>query len=585
MRLIQCHVENFGKLHGLDYRFEDGMNCILEKNGWGKTTFAAFLKAMLYGMDGHARRKIAENERKRYLPWQGGAYGGNLVFQSGGKEYRVERFFGARAKEDTVCLYDNQTGLVISKDPASIGEELLGMDGEAFSASLYSLQKQMESSMNDSLSARLTGNGSAPQGSSAFLANFGENDRFEEARKILADQIRLYQKTGNRGKLAQLEQELWTERVKLEKLSRETSRSEEDEAAQREQRELERCFENGEPDAKEMETVRHQYEAWKETSVTIQNLEEQLHREAESRSKKTLDAATKMQIAGGAVALAGAVAALVQTAAGIAVFLAGVLLMLFGLIRTLRSGGHDGGRQEQKTRQMEKEREKLQQRQHQLEEAMRRFFAPYVPDFQPEACMDAILSLNEKKYRLQFLRKEQEKREAQAEAQNMLRRREQEDLAASIRRKQEELERGKEALRILQLTGTYLEEARTRMAAGYQVRVNESFRRYLGHLGMEQAEAASLDIQLRIRVQESGAGKELAYYSVGCQDRMNLGVRLALAESLFPQEKPFLILDDPFANQDEDGIRMGRQLLQEFAKEYQILYMTCHESRAIGSSR
>ena len=50
MRLIKCHIENFGKLQNFDYEFGEGLNTIKQINGFGKTTFAHFIKAMLYGL-------------------------------------------------------------------------------------------------------------------------------------------------------------------------------------------------------------------------------------------------------------------------------------------------------------------------------------------------------------------------------------------------------------------------------------------------------------------------------------------------------------------------------------------------------
>ena len=50
MRLIECYIENFGKISRQKFVFKDGLNCIKEDNGSGKTTLAAFIKVMLYGM-------------------------------------------------------------------------------------------------------------------------------------------------------------------------------------------------------------------------------------------------------------------------------------------------------------------------------------------------------------------------------------------------------------------------------------------------------------------------------------------------------------------------------------------------------
>ena len=52
MRLIQCHIENFGKLHDVTIDFHEGLNQICQKNGWGKSTLGAFLRVMLYGFEG-----------------------------------------------------------------------------------------------------------------------------------------------------------------------------------------------------------------------------------------------------------------------------------------------------------------------------------------------------------------------------------------------------------------------------------------------------------------------------------------------------------------------------------------------------
>ena len=93
MRLITCHIENFGKLSNYDHVFQQGVNVIHHENGWGKTTLAAFLKAMFYGMTSTTKRSVLENERKKYMPWQGGAYGGSLNFEHNGTSYRIDSFF------------------------------------------------------------------------------------------------------------------------------------------------------------------------------------------------------------------------------------------------------------------------------------------------------------------------------------------------------------------------------------------------------------------------------------------------------------------------------------------------------------
>ncbi len=49
---------------------------------------------------------------------------------------------------------------------------------------------------------------------------------------------------------------------------------------------------------------------------------------------------------------------------------------------------------------------------------------------------------------------------------------------------------------------------------------------------------------------------------------------------MYKDEKPFIILDDPFVNFDDEKLRGGISLLKEISREYQVIYFTCHESRS-----
>ena len=66
MRLLSCHVENFGRLHDFSLDFCDGCNTVFEANGFGKSTLAAFIRVMFYGFLGETKRKGMENERKHF---------------------------------------------------------------------------------------------------------------------------------------------------------------------------------------------------------------------------------------------------------------------------------------------------------------------------------------------------------------------------------------------------------------------------------------------------------------------------------------------------------------------------------------
>ena len=145
MKFIECYIENFGKLSQFNLNFSDGINVILEDNGFGKTTFAAFLQAMFYGLDS-GRGK--DSDRKKYEPWQGGKFGGSLKFTVSGKTYRLERFFGKKEKDDTFILYNEETGLESKDYSENIGCELFGINKESYGKCTYVPQGKIESELS-----------------------------------------------------------------------------------------------------------------------------------------------------------------------------------------------------------------------------------------------------------------------------------------------------------------------------------------------------------------------------------------------------------------------------------------------------
>lgn len=107
MKLISCHIENYGKISGEDFKFDGNLTAYCEKNGYGKTTLASFLKAMFYGLDSD-RTNSGFNERRHYYPFAGGNFGGNVVFVSDGKTYKIERYFDEKSEtKDSLTLYCN----------------------------------------------------------------------------------------------------------------------------------------------------------------------------------------------------------------------------------------------------------------------------------------------------------------------------------------------------------------------------------------------------------------------------------------------------------------------------------------------
>lgn len=143
MNLVSCTIENFGGLSQRTFNFNDGLTVIEQPNGSGKTTLAAFIRCMLYGMPRHHRRDLDKDLRRRYAPWQGGAYGGQLVVHAGGRLYRIERCFGATPKDDTIAVFDQVSGKRTDELGAVPGITLFGLDADSFERSAYIPQNRL----------------------------------------------------------------------------------------------------------------------------------------------------------------------------------------------------------------------------------------------------------------------------------------------------------------------------------------------------------------------------------------------------------------------------------------------------------
>lgn len=197
MKLIRCHIMNYGCLHDFTFEFQSGLNIINRPNGWGKSTFSSFLCAMLYGLNSSARRSILDNDRKHYQPWQGGTFGGSLEFETEQKQYRAERIFGQKEKEDIFTLYDLKTMLPCHDFTSQLGYELFGIDKAGFLQSIYIPQGKSATEYNDSLVSRLT----------SITPAEDDINQYEQAISQIDSTLRFYIKTGKRGQIAALKAE------------------------------------------------------------------------------------------------------------------------------------------------------------------------------------------------------------------------------------------------------------------------------------------------------------------------------------------------------------------------------------------
>ena len=195
MKLISCHIENFGKLHDYSMNFIGKTNILCAENGWGKSTLTAFIRAMFYGLEGKRKQSVRENEYKKYMPWQGGIFGGRLTFEVRGKEYIVTRTFG---EQEDFELRDAKTNLVSSDYTENLGKEIFQVDRESFMRTVFIGQGDLEVKLTDDINAKI-GN---------LTDNTNDINNYETAEAMLTKLINSLTPKRSTGKLSRRADEI-----------------------------------------------------------------------------------------------------------------------------------------------------------------------------------------------------------------------------------------------------------------------------------------------------------------------------------------------------------------------------------------
>lgn len=157
MKINKIYISSFGKLQNYTAEFGEHLNTIVEDNGFGKTTIAVFIKCMFYGISGGNRSGLSQdNERVKYMTWNTTQLiGGTIEFEIDSNDYRIERYFGDKPSLDTFKLINLKTNKECNDYSSNIGEEIFGLDSNAFERSTYLPQKALTSS-NSNLTTKIT---------------------------------------------------------------------------------------------------------------------------------------------------------------------------------------------------------------------------------------------------------------------------------------------------------------------------------------------------------------------------------------------------------------------------------------------
>lgn len=637
MKFIKAYVQNFGTLSSFSHTFGSSLDTICLENGAGKSTFVAFIRAMLYGLSANRGKDLMVNERAKYTPWQGGVFGGWLSFETNGKTYRIERTF---AKKDTFALYDEATGKECSDFSENVGFELLGVDENGFEKSLCFSERSQQ------LAVKV----SSMQGKLVQMQDFSD---YEDALKTLDNRRKFYKMTGNRGAVPQTEAELFAKEAELERAKGASAlyleKQQQIEKLKQERPAIQKQYEECEKALEAMQASKADaliHSQWKALKKEAEEKQQELNaanaiplpvndalKNAESACRFLIDhpapakveETPKKQSKLPSLILFGAAAAL--GICGIFFALAFAFCGLALIVAILAPWNKKPAFTPTVSDPFQEQREKAQaelsaflydfpcaadaeslwdtmahlqsfdgayERLHSLknaketvENALKIFEQTH-----PNAFRETVFNtqdeslLRTEKARLQSilygytdrllaLERETVTYKGQAERATLLMQ-EIEDL-------KERLPRLKESLYAIEKAKEYLTLAKEQLSSEYLGQVQTRFAKYVAVLSSVDPEIAQgqylLSADFEVQLLFEGASRTKDSMSRGGKDLLALCLQLALSDALFEEPLPPLLLDDPFIAFDDAKMQNAFALLTSLSKKRQIVYFTCHSAR------
>ncbi|MEM5779651.1 MAG: AAA family ATPase [Lawsonibacter sp.] len=129
----------FGKLDRARLELGEGLNLIYAPNEGGKSTWAAFWKAMLYGIDTRDRdRKGYLADKNHYQPWSGAPMEGELTLEWQGRDITIRRGpKGSTPFGSFSAVYTGTEEPVPGLTADNCGQMLTGVGREVFERSAF----------------------------------------------------------------------------------------------------------------------------------------------------------------------------------------------------------------------------------------------------------------------------------------------------------------------------------------------------------------------------------------------------------------------------------------------------------------
>ncbi len=632
---IKKMTATFGVLGGKTLELGDGLNVIYAPNESGKSTWCAFLRTMLYGLNTAQRAKAGQQPDKvKYRPWSGASMAGSMELDTELGPVTLRRWT-EKTSQPMQAFSATVTG---TENPVpglrgdTAGETLTGVPREVFERSAFIRQAGLAVSADPELEKRIN----------AIVSTGDEEISYTQTNERLK-KWRNRRRSGKRGALPELEAEMDDVRLRLEALRRTAGeRSALDAAVQEAEEELSRAVDFMEKarqtarqtmmedmSATRTETNRAE-EAYRQALAELDRAEDALQQTPfgtmgpeEARRQADTSMSNARELARLAAKLPPLKIAFIPLALGVLAFLlalvlpwqmecigAGCVLAILFVVMYLRLGGMQKTKADtladrdrilayygisdpeemdallERYRTLWKDKERAEFRLEGAEEAFQKAKDLQKQaeeriveglDFQrgDNAAARAGQAVETAKSRLGALKERraalEERTRIQGDPLVM------ESELNQLRQRHESISRQEEALN---LAMEVLQEADSELQKRFSPRVAREaaaiFRRLTG--GRYDEITLARDLTAKARMAGDAVGWETDYLSEGARDQLYLALRLAVCRLALPTEEACpIVLDDAFVTFDRERMETALELLRDMAGERQILLFTCHE--------
>ncbi|MBE6984673.1 MAG: hypothetical protein E7434_03490 [Ruminococcaceae bacterium] len=157
MIIVKMHA-SFGKLNG-EITLHEGLNLLCLPNEAGKSTWSAFLIAMLYGIDTSEKSSAANQHlpmKERYKPWDGRSMQGRIELIHNGRRITIERRTQKKIPMGVFEAYDTDTGTPIPElNGDNCGKMLCGVERSVFERTAFIRQLGLSVTEDSALEKRM----------------------------------------------------------------------------------------------------------------------------------------------------------------------------------------------------------------------------------------------------------------------------------------------------------------------------------------------------------------------------------------------------------------------------------------------